>query len=148
VLAAVFAADPAGAPGDIHLARTTAKPGDPITLRGRIMGVDDPFVSGRAAFVLGDPLVLTPCNARPGDGCSTPWDTCCDKDEDKLRGTATIQVVDSSGTVVKQSMKGLSGLAELSTLTIQGTVAPVSSAEALVVNATAIRIEPSQSSPK
>lgn len=132
------------APGDqvqsIHAARATAKPGDEITLSGRIMGSKDPFVSGRAAFILGDPEVLTPCNAVPGDDCKTPWDVCCDSPEDKKRGTATIQVLGADGRVLKEAIEGVGGIEKLAALTVTGKVAEGSSADALVVNASAIRV--------
>lgn len=55
------------APADakaIHVVRTDAKPGDELIVSGLVMGTMEPFVSGRAAFVLGDPEKLTPCNQK------------------------------------------------------------------------------------
>ncbi len=127
-------------PSAIQLVRQSAKPGDTITLTGKIIGREKPFVDDRAAFILGDATVLTPCNEIPGDACTTPWDVCCESAEDKLANTATIQLVDEKGRVLKQGLKGVQGLTELSELTLVGTVAPSSSPEALIVNATAIHI--------
>jgi len=127
-------------PSPIHLLRQSAKPGDTITLTGKILGREKPFVDDRAAFILGDASVLKPCNEIPGDACTTPWDVCCESAEDKLANTATIQLVDQKGRVLKQGLKGVQGLKELSEVTLVGTVAPSSSSEALVVNATAIHI--------
>lgn len=127
---------------DIHIARMNAEPGAKITLQGRVMGRAKPFVDGRAAFVLGDRTLLTPCNEKPDDGCDTPWDVCCDSAEDKLRGTATVQIVGEDGRIISQSLRGVNGLVELSTLTVQGTVAEGSSEDALIVNASAIYIHP------
>jgi hypothetical protein len=138
-LSAVLAAAPTGEPKSIHLIRTTAKPGDEITISGKIMGNEKPFVEGRAAFILGDPEVLTPCNENPGDGCTTPWDTCCDSPEDKKRGTATIQIVGADGRVLKESLEGIGGLANLATVTVTGKVAEGSSADLLIIDAQAIR---------
>jgi hypothetical protein len=140
-LSAVLAAAPTGEPKPIHLIRTTAKPGDEITISGRIMGNEKPFVEGRAAFILGDPSVLTPCNKDPDDKCSTPWDTCCDSPEDKKRGTATIQIVGADGRVLKESVEGVGGLENLATVTVRGKVAEGSSADLLIVSAEAIRAE-------
>ena len=84
-LSAVLATAPTGEPKPIHLIRATAKPGDDITVSGKIMGNGKPFVDGRSAFILGDPEVLTPCNEDPADKCTTPWDVCCDSPEDKTR---------------------------------------------------------------
>lgn len=138
-LSAVLATPPAGEPQAIHLVRAVAKPGDEITLSGRIMGHAQPFVEGRAAFILGDPAVLTACNDTPGDNCETPWDTCCDSPEDKKRGIATIQIVGDDGRVLKESLEGMGGLEKLATVAVTGKVAAGSSPDLLIVNARAIR---------
>jgi hypothetical protein len=140
LLEKILSTPPAGEPQAIHLARSQVKPGDVITLGGRIMGTENPFVQGRAAFVLGDPAVLTPCNENPGDSCETPWDACCDTPEDKKRATASIQIVGDDGRVLKQDIEGFQGIAKLARLTVTGTVAEGSSAESLVINASAIRV--------
>ena len=137
-LMAVIDAAVTGEAKAIHTVRENTQPGDAITVAGRIMGSEHPFVEGRAAFILGDTEVLTACNDRPGDSCTTPWDNCCDSKEDKKRGTATIQIVDADGRVLKESIDGVAGIAKLSRLTVSGTVAAGSTAESLVINATAI----------
>jgi len=136
-----FTPSAATAAGAIHTLRATAKPGDPVVVTGRIMGRDKPFVEGRAAFVLGDPGVLTPCNENPGDECATPWDACCNSSEEKQAGTATIQLVGADGRVIKQGLKGLHGLAELSMVTVTGTIDKASSAEALIINASKLHVQ-------
>lgn len=138
----ILAASPAGAPKDIHLVRATVHPGDEVTLGGRIMGNEKPFVEGRAVFILGDPTVLTACNEKPGDKCETPWDNCCNTKEEKKVALATIQVVGADGRVLKEDLEGAGGLKKLGRVTVTGKVAEGSTADALVVNATAIRAEP------
>ena len=138
-LSAVLSALPTGAPMPIHLIRASAKPGDVITVSGKIMGNEKPFVEGRSAFILGDPEVLTPCNEDPADKCTTPWDVCCDSPEDKKRGIATIQIVGADGRVLKESVEGVGGLVNLATVTVTGKVADGSSADALIINAQAVR---------
>ncbi|RYD34710.1 MAG: hypothetical protein EOP85_19600 [Verrucomicrobiaceae bacterium] len=138
-LSAVLSAAPASEAKAIHIVRTTAKPGDEVTVSGKVMGNENPFVAGRSAFILGDPDVLTACNENPDDKCSTPWDNCCDSKEDKKRGTATVQVVDSQGHVLKEPIEGAGGIAKLSHLTVTGKVAEGSSADLLIINATAIK---------
>jgi hypothetical protein len=130
---------PTGNPTPIHTIRTTAKPGDEITINGKIMGNANPFVEGRSVFILGDKEILTACNAIEGDECETPWDNCCDSKEDKKRGTATVQVVDADGRVLKEPIEGIKGLAKLADVTVTGTVAEGSSADLLIINAKAIR---------
>lgn len=126
---------------DIHIARTTAKPGDEITLKGEVMGREKIFVDGRASFIMGDPTKLTTCDKIPGDTCATPWDACCDSKELKRVGIASIQIVDAEGRVLDGDIKGTNGLKELSTITVSGTVAENSTEENLIVNATRIRVE-------
>lgn len=135
----VLSTVPVGEPQAIAKARATAKPGDEITLTGKIMGNSKPFVEGRSVFILGDPEVLTPCNENPDDACETPWDNCCDSKEDKKRGTATIQVVGADGRVLKDAVEGVGGLEKLAAVTVTGKVAEGSSPDLLIVNATAIR---------
>jgi len=136
----VFATAPAGQPTAIHLARTSATPGDTLTVQGVVMGNIKPFVDGRSAFILGDPEKLTACNTKPGDSCPTPWDTCCDTAEDIKIGTATIQVVDAEGKVLKESIENVGGLTKLSKVVVSGTVAPGSNADLLILNASAIQV--------
>lgn len=139
-LSQVLSAAPAGDPQSIHIIRLTAKPGDEITIHGRIMGSVSPFVDGRALFILGDPETLTPCNEVPGDECDTPWDVCCDTPEAKKLGTATIQIVDDGGHVLKEGVEGIGGLEKLARVTVTGKVAEGSSPELLLVSASAIRV--------
>lgn len=139
-LQAVFAASPKGEAKLIHVARNTAKPGDEITLSGRVIGTESPFVGGRAAFTLGDPTILKACNENPDDKCETPWDSCCNTKEEKLVALATVQVVGADGRVLKQEIEGVNGLKKLGTVTVTGKVAEGSSKDSLVVNATAIQV--------
>lgn len=124
----------------ISIVRDKAKPGDEISLSGLVMGREKVFVDGRASFILGDPAKLTPCNKMPDDHCETPWDACCDDKALKLEGTASIQIVGEDGRVLDGNLKGTKGIKELSTVTVTGTVAPQSTPEALIVNATKIHV--------
>lgn len=139
-LMSVLDASPEGEASPIHLVRQTVQPGDKVTVIGQIMGRMEPFVEGRAAFVLGDSEVLTPCNEKPDDPCETPWDTCCDSPEDKQRGTATVQIVGDDGRVLKEDIEGVGGIGKLVKLTVSGKVAEGSTPESLLINATAIRV--------
>lgn len=139
-LTKVIEASPSGEVQAIHVVRATAQPGDSITISGRVMGNASPFVAGRAAFILGDPEVLTACNENPDDACETPWDNCCDSPEDKKRGTATIQVIDADGRVLKETIEGVGGIEKFAPLTVSGTVAEGSTKDLLVINANAIDV--------
>ena len=96
--------------------------------------------AGRAAFILGDPSKLTPCNKNPGDGCKTPWDVCCDTPEAVKASTVTIQVVGADGKVLKEGIENRNGLKPLSNVTVSGTVTEGSNADVLVLNASAIKV--------
>ena len=131
---------PEGAALPIPEARKEQKAGDAVLLEGRIMGVVKPFVEGRAAFVLGDNATITPCSDMEDDHCAEPWDACCDPNEVRMAGTATIQIVDESGAVIRQGLEGVHGLEKLASVKVAGVLAPTSTEAAMIVNATAIRV--------
>lgn len=139
-LKAVFVSSIPDEASPIHLARTTVQPGDVIVLKGQIMGAAEPFVEGRAAFILGDREKLTPCNERPDDDCKTPWDNCCDSKEAFRDGTATIQIVGPDGRILKEGLEGVEGLEKLTKVLVKGKVAEQSGPGNLVINASAIQI--------
>lgn len=141
-LKSVLGAPPKGPTQEIHVIRATAKPGDEITIGGRIMGNIKPFVEGRAVFTLADPSILTACNDNPGDNCKTPWDNCCDTKEQKLIGLATVQIVGADGRALKENLEGVGGLKKLGHVTVTGKVAEGSTSYSLVVNASAIQATP------
>jgi hypothetical protein len=141
LLEAFFVSAPPADAQSIHLARTTAKPGDKITLKGEVMGRDKVFVDGRAAFILGDPEKLTSCDKNPGDTCETPWDACCDSLELKRVGTASIQLIGKDGRVITADLKGTKGLKELSVVNISGIVDEHSTEENFIINATEIHVK-------
>lgn len=141
VLAAYFVTETLPDAQSIHIARTTAKPGDTITLKGEVIGRDKVFVDGRAAFILGDPEKLTACNKIPGDACETPWDACCDSKELKRIGIASIQILGEDGRVMSRELKGVNDLKELSSITISGVVDQSSTEENFVINAKQIHVE-------
>jgi hypothetical protein len=129
-------------PKSIHELRASAKPGDLVSLTGVVMGREEPFVNGRAAFVLADPDKVTACNkmAMDKDSCKTPWDACCDSPEVKKAGSVTVQILGADGRVLKQGIKGEHGLKELSHVSLTGTVDKTSTADVMVINATALHV--------
>lgn len=123
-------------PSDIATIRSSAKPGETVTFQGRIMGSEPVFMNGRAVMIMGDPKKLTPCNEKHDDECPTPWDVCCDDPDVVTASIVTVQAVDESGKPLKAPLKGVSGLKELSSVTVTGVVAEASNKENMVVNAT------------
>jgi len=136
----VFNTPLAGEPKAIHKVRKSVKSGDELTLKGRVMGNLHPFVEGRSIFILGDTEKLTACSDMPGDACETPWDTCCDAPELIKEGTATIQVLDADGKVLKEKIETVNGLNKLSYVVVSGKVAEGSTEDLLLLNASAIKV--------
>ena len=122
-------------------ARADGKPGEAIVLRGKVGGKKTPLSDKAAIFVLADEKEITSCDDIPGDSCPTPWDYCCE-DPDKIKASiATIQIVDADGKVIREGVRGLAGIKELSRLIISGTVDESSTPENMIVNATSIHVE-------
>jgi len=99
--------------------RKDAKDGDEVTITGRIGGDVDPWVKGRASFLIVDPSLIA-CSERPGDSCETPWDFCCDDASHLNQSKATIKIVDDKGDTVATDARELLGVKELATVTIRG----------------------------
>jgi hypothetical protein len=117
------------------------KPGDKVIVTGKVMGSRNPFVTGRASFIIGDPAKLASCDLDEGDGCKTPWDVCCEPSKVIASSTLNIQVLDAEGKVVKTSLKNIEGLTELAMVTVQGTVSHGSSAQSMSINAEIISVK-------
>ncbi|NLT71072.1 MAG: hypothetical protein GXX91_10315 [Verrucomicrobiaceae bacterium] len=136
---------PAAPDGAISVveARKTAKPGEEVTVEGIVAGTMSPFAESFASVVLGD-LAMETCDKIPGDECPTPWDACC-ADPDALKGMRlTLQVPDSEGRPVAQSLKGISGLEEMDRIVAKGIVDASSTAENLVINVSRLHRAPDQ----
>ena len=115
-------------------------PGTQVVVTGEVMGRMEPFIENRAMLVLGDPAQITPCNRNHDDGCQTPWDVCCDDPDVIKTSIATIQILDEDGRPLKEGLRGLGGMQELTTLTVVGTVAEGSNAENLLITASGIHV--------
>lgn len=129
---------------DIADMRKSAQPGDTVTFTGEVIGSKAVFMDGRAVMIMGDPKKLTSCDKNPDDQCSTPWDVCCDDPDVITASIVTVQVVDDSGKPVKSSLKEMVGVSELSTVTVNGSVAESSNESNMIVNATGIYVHPAK----
>jgi hypothetical protein len=132
------------APADalsVSKARENTKPGEAIVLRGKIGGRKIALLPKFAMAVLADEKAITSCNDMPGDSCKTPWDYCCESPEKLNSSTATIQVRDEKGKIVRSPLRGLGELKELSTVIVSGTVDAASTKDNLIVNAISIFVE-------
>jgi len=127
----------------LHILRQSAAAGDPVVFEAKVMGSAAPFVNRRAVMVVGDDTLLTSCDITHTDAsCPLPWDLCCD-DPDLIRaGTATVQVLDADGAVIRHGLKDIQTLRELSRVRILGRVDPQSAGDVWIVNAEGIEVIP------
>ncbi len=131
----VLVAMPEGAV-DVAAAKTTAKEGDHVVLRGRIGGRKDPMSKDAAVFVVMDPAVPSCADGMP-DHCDTPWDYCCETPDTIAENNATVQVVDASGKAIPAGI-ATGGFSPLDTVVIVGTVGPRPNDTVLTIKATGL----------
>jgi hypothetical protein len=131
--------EPLGEAIPVKTAREQNEPGNILILEGFVGGRGNPFVEGRAVFVLGDDSLET-CDKVPGDNCKTPWDACCEDPKNIKAATITIQVVDENNEVLKGTLNGVGGIKAGGRLKIKGQVDKNSSPEAMIFNAQTIKI--------
>ena len=103
----VLADEPDGAIGVIE-ARKTAANGDPVIVVGRIGGATNPWIEGRAAFMLLDAsMVIVADGTESADG-EICMDECCATER---AGTTTlVKVVDDGGKVLAVDARQLLGV--------------------------------------
>jgi len=111
-----------------------------VVLHGRIGGRRNPFVAGRAMFMLAD-LEMPTCDERPADKCPTPWDYCCEPKDKLLASTATVQVVGADGRPLGIGLDGRNGLKPKARVVVSGRVSKRDGDSVLVIDATGIFVE-------
>lgn len=121
----------------LHEVRAAAKAGDAVTFTGYAGGRANPFTDQRAIFLVADAEKTPPCT----DGCKTAWDACCSAPEVIAANSATVQVADASGQILKTGLRGKAGLAPGSAVTISGKVREANSSM-LLVDASGIWVAP------
>ena len=125
----------------ITTAKAELKAGQAITVKGRIGGRVDPFITGRAAMILADSEALTACDAKADDHCSTPWDFCCEETAAVANATAFVQIMGDDGRVLGHELRGIGGLQAGSYVIVQGTIDDQPTGDNLVVNAQHIYLD-------
>jgi hypothetical protein len=131
-----LASSPAGAKAVAEVKKSAAA-GQEVVLTGRIGGRKDPFVSGRAMFMLSDRSIPS-CEETHGPGCATPWDYCCEPKETVLGGTLTVQIVGADGKPLKTGLEGAHGLKPLAEVVVKGKA--VGTGSEMVIDATGIYV--------
>lgn len=137
---ALFAAGPIADAQDVLAVKKSAEAGKEVVIHGRVGGREDPFVAGRAIFIVAD-MSLPPCNARSADMCKTPWDYCCEPKDALTAATATIQVVGADGKPLKIDLSKTPELQPLTEVTIKGKVSQKEGEQILVIDAQSIYVK-------
>lgn len=113
----VLAEEPKGAIGVIE-AREAGEDGQPMVLVGRVGGAANPWIEGRAAFMLLDPSVeVVDESAGMAEGKLCTADCCA---TERLACTTLVKVVDSAGALVTIDARDLLGLKEDDMVVVEG----------------------------
>jgi hypothetical protein len=109
--------EPDGAIGVIE-ARESAKHGEPIVVVGRIGGSTNPWIEGRAAFMLLDASMMLVANGTESAEGEICMDECCAAE----RGASTtlVKVVDDNGRVLAADARKLFGVTENAMIVVRG----------------------------
>lgn len=99
--------EPDGAVGVIA-ARESAEDGDPVVIVGRIGGSDNPWIEGRAAFMLLDASKLMVAIGEDSSDEELCMDDCCAAE--RAGCTTLVKVVDAEGKLVAADSRQLLGL--------------------------------------
>lgn len=113
-------------------ARTNAKEGDSVVIRGRIGGRHSPMSAESPVFTVVD-LELAYCGQHEDDGCTTPWDYCCESPGTIMSNSATVQLV---GDEILNPVEA--GLDPLDEIILIGTVGPRPTDQVFTIRATGV----------
>ena len=111
-------AEPDGAVGVIA-ARESAEDGAPLVLVGRVGGAANPWIEGRAAFMLLDASMAVVAEGEDSDESELCMGDCCATE--RLDCTTLVKVVDAQGKIVPVDSRKLLGLSETDMVVVQGT---------------------------
>ncbi len=113
----VLADEPEGAIGVIA-ARETANDGEPIVVVGRIGGSTNPWIEGRAAFMLLDASMVLVANGTESTEGEVCLDDCCASE--RAESTTLVKVVDAEGKVLAADARQLLGIAADDMVVVRG----------------------------
>lgn len=132
----LLTAEPEGAVGVLD-ARDASPHGGPVVLVGRIGGTQQPWVLGKAAFVIVDPT----CGADVEHSHHGPDDNCpfCAQKKPQSESLAIVQFHDQRGQLLALDAKELFELGEDQTVVVKGE-AKVNELGTLVVMASGIYV--------
>jgi hypothetical protein len=113
----VLAEEPDGAIG-VMAARDSAQDGEPVVVVGRIGGAVNPWIEGRAAFVLLDASMTIAANRTKAEGNTICLDDCCAKE--RTASTTLVKVVDANGRVLPADARKLFDVAVNDMVVVHG----------------------------
>ena len=116
--AGILAENPPTNAQPLHVVRASAKQGDTIVFTGYIGGRAKPFTEGRAVFTVADSEKAPACS----DGCPIPWDACCTPSDVIAANSATVQIVDEGGSLLRLGLEGVGNLRPGAEVTVTGKV--------------------------
>ena len=137
----LLASAPEGAHG-VSETRSAAGEGQTVVVRGVVGGREEPIAQNRAILTLLDESVKTCDRMDTDDGCTTPWDACCEAPETIAQNSLAVQVVDAQGRVLEGSLAGAGGLKPLARVVVVGKYRPSPDGQSAIVEATGIFVEP------
>lgn len=117
-------------------AKGSVSEGDRVVLRGIIGGEAEPMSEGSAVFRVVDTGLYNRCTDED-DHCAKPWDYCCATKEDLVANSATVQVVDATGTPIAESASEF-GFSPLDEVVVVGIVGPRPDDRVLTIRATGV----------
>ena len=133
---------PSGAAQDVAAAKKSAKDGEKVVVRGRIGAQKEPLAANRAIMTIAD-VSLPTCDKTPMKARKTPWDSCCQPEEELTAKSATVQVVGADGKPLKATLQGAGGMKPGSEVVVAGTAkVPPGGGDALVIEAEQIYVTP------
>ena len=137
----MLARRPLGAVG-VTTARMGVRPGEPISLIGRIGGSRSPIVSNRAVFTIVDPEMKCCLETSDEDHCPRPWDYCCSDRAKLAAATATIEICGPDGKPLALALEQEGTLKPLTLIAVNGVLETPDGSGSLVIRARGIYLMP------
>jgi hypothetical protein len=113
----LLAEEPDGAVGVIE-ARESAKDGEPVVIVGRIGGAENPWIEGRAAFMLLDASKVIVAAGEDTSEKELCTEDCCAVE--RAGCTTLVKIMDASGKVVTADARKLLGLTTEDMVVVRG----------------------------
>lgn len=132
---------PLGAVG-VATARVGVRPGEPISVIGRIGGTRSPIVSNRAVFTLVDPAMKCCLETSDEDHCPRPWDYCCSDRTELAAAMATIEICGPDGKPLALSLEQEGTLTPLTLIAVNGVLETPDASGSFVIRAKGIYLMP------